>query len=270
MKKTVLCGVLSTCFLTAASAQTTILSEDFEQGIPGSWTIVINDTNTVDSSVVEFAPGWITLPDPDNPEDTVAGATSFFEEPAEADRWLISPAFTVGAYGNFLKWEARSHDPSWQDGYYVFVSTSDTQLSSFTDTIATIGFEQSEWMEWEVNLSDKGYNNQTIHIAFVLRSYDAYKLYLDDIHVRMEDPVGIEEMAAQPNIQLYPNPATDFVVVKGDQVGNVTIYTMNGKRVLHQQIVSGQQISVAHLQPGTYIVETQTANGIARKKLVKN
>lgn len=269
MKKIVLCSVLSTAFLTTVSAQTTILSEDFQSGIPGSWTIVINDTNIVDASVAEFAPGWIALADPDNTTDTVAGATSFFEEPAEADRWLITPAFTVGAYGNFLKWEARSHDPSWQDGYYVLVSTSGTDLVSFTDTIATIGAEQSEWMEWEVNLSAKGYNSQTIHVAFVLRSYDKYKLYLDDINVRMEDPVGLDELANQPSIQLYPNPASDFVIVKGEQVEKVSIYAMNGKRVLHQSTVSGQEISVAHLQPGTYIVETQTASGIARKKLVK-
>jgi hypothetical protein len=86
----------------------------------------------------------------------------------------------------------------------------------------------------------------------------------------MEDPVGIDELAAQPNVTLYPNPATDFVIVDGELVERVTIYTMNGRRVLHQQTASGQHISVAHLQPGTYIVETQTANGIARKKLVKH
>src|SRR3989338_1789757 len=76
MKKILICGVLSTCFLATVTAQTVVLDEDFQQGIPGGWTIVVNDTNTLDPSVIEFAPGWISLADPDNTTDTVAGANS--------------------------------------------------------------------------------------------------------------------------------------------------------------------------------------------------
>ena len=170
MKKILICGVLSTCFLATVTAQTVVLDEDFQQGIPGGWTIVVNDTNTLDPSVIEFAPGWISLADPDNTTDTVAGASSFFTEPAEADRWLITPALTMGAYGNYVQWNARSHDPSYPDGYYVMVSTTDTQISSFTDTVDTLGFENPDWTTRLVNLSDEGYTNQTIYIGFRLRS----------------------------------------------------------------------------------------------------
>lgn len=269
MKKIVLCAVVSTCFLTFVSAQITVLSEDFEQGIPASWTIVINDTNTVDTSVAEFAPGWIAVAEPADTANIVAGATSYFRYPAEADRWLILPAFTVGGYGNFIKWQARSQDPSYQDGYYVMVSTTDDQLASFTDTIATLGFENPDWTDREVNLSDKGYSNQTIHVAFRLRSYDAYKLYVDNIHARIDDPLGINELAAEPTIQLYPNPATDALTIKGEQVESVRILNMNGQLIQEQQLISGGTINVSRLEAGTYFVEVKTAKGTGHSKFMK-
>lgn len=268
MKKLVITGVLSTCFLTAASAQTIVFNEDFQQGIPGSWTIIVNDTSTVDSSVIEFAPGWIALADPENTTDTVAGATSFFTEPAEADRWLITPAFTVGAYGNFIKWQARSHDPSYLDGYYVMVSTTDNQIASFTDTIATLGNENAEWTEREVDLVAKGFANQTIRVAFVLRSYDAFKLYIDDVEVRIDDPVGLEEQTAV-DFALYPNPATEIITIKCEDAISIRIFQMDGQLVGEQSLLATQQVDIANLVAGTYLVEVVTSNGIGRSRMVK-
>ena len=269
MKKIAIYGVLSTCFLTSLSAQTVVIDEDFQQGIPGSWSIVINDTNTLDSTViVQFEPGWVALPDPDNTADTVAGSCSFFTEPAGADRWLITPAFTVGAYGNFLAWKAKSHDPSYLDGYYVMISTTDNQTASFTDTLATVAFENSEWTEYRVDLSALDYINQTIHVGFRLRSYDKFKLYLDSVNITINDPVGIDELSAIA-IELAPNPATTSFFIQGEALQSVQIIGLNGQLVLEQLISAEQPIDISHLVAGTYIVEVRTANGIGRERLVK-
>ncbi|MDH4472227.1 MAG: choice-of-anchor J domain-containing protein [Fluviicola sp.] len=270
MKKILISGVLSTCFLATVTAQTVILDEDFQQGIPmATWSIVVNDTSTLDQSVIEFAPGWISVADPDNTSDTVAGASSFFTVPGEADRWLITPSLTLGAYGNFLQWNARSHDPSYQDGYYVMVSTTDTQLSSFTDTITTMGFENAEWTTRSVNLSEEGYDNQTVFIGFRLRSYDAFKLYLDSINVRVEDPVGINELNAAIAIELYPNPAKTEVTVKGKDLLSARLFSLDGQLVMEQSLITTTIISIDNLPAGTYLIEVKTANGIGRERLVK-
>lgn len=270
MKKILICGVLSTCSLATVSAQTVILDEDFQQGIPmATWSIVINDTNTLDPSVIEFAPGWIALADPENTSDTVAGASSYFTEPAEADRWLITPSLTLGSYGNYIQWKARSHDPSYPDGYYVMVSTTDTQISSFTDTIATLGFENPDWTTRLVNLSNEGYANQTIYIGFRLRSYDAFKLYLDSINVRIDDPVGINELNAAVAIDLYPNPAKSNVTIKAKDLQSATVFSLDGQVVMEQSLKTTNVLSVESLPAGTYLVEVQTANGVGRERLVK-
>lgn len=272
MKKRLICGAIGTFFLTAASAQTVVLSEDFEAGMPAGWTIVIQDTFDVhpDIAIPEpgYIDGWTIADNPNDTTDEVAAAASWFDPAGRADRWLITPSFAVEGYGNFLSWEAKSHDPSFQDGYYVLVSTTDNQIASFTDTIAAIGFEESEWISREVNLSEKGYADQTIYIAFVLRSIDAFKLYIDDIEARVEDPLGINE-PAETEIALYPNPATDHIAVQAENVKTIRIVGLNGQQLLQQDVISGEQIDVSGLAQGTYIAEVETAKGIARSRFVK-
>jgi len=166
---------------TQAMGQIEIYNEDFQSGLPVDYLIVDNDGLTPDPQVIDFADAWIELVDPDNAADTIMGSTSFFDPVGQADRWLITPAITLGAYGNFLYWEAKSHDPSFPDGYYVMASSTDTQISSFTDTLVIISAELEDWTSREVNLSEKLLDGQTIYIAFVNRTDDGFKLYVDDI-----------------------------------------------------------------------------------------
>ena len=74
-------------------------------------------------------------------------------------------------------------------------------------------------------------------------------------------------------IKLFPNPTADFVNIElhGDmQIANITIYKINGKKVLHQQINSQQtQLNVSSLASGIYIIEGYTQGGeVFREKFV--
>lgn len=249
-------------------AQTTIFSEDFETGMDG-WTIHIEDGFEVDTSVYEFTPGWILLADPgSDPADTVAGATSFFQTPETANRWLISPPITVGAYGNILKWSARSHDPSFPDRYQILVSTTTTDITAFTRADSVIA-EYEDWTERSINLSDSGYVDQTIYVAFRLTSYDKFKLYLDDISVVIEDPVGLNENAA-PQVVLYPNPASSTVYISSEEtMKDYRILAMSGQIVASGK-PSNNSIELSSIPAGTYLLELRTEdNRVVRQRLVK-
>ena len=102
-------------------AQTTIISEDFQSGIPVSFSIVDNDGLTPNSAVAEYTSAWISIADPEDNMNMVAGSTSFFEPVGEADRWLITPLLVLGNYGNSISWDAKSHDASFPDDYLVLV-----------------------------------------------------------------------------------------------------------------------------------------------------
>ncbi len=246
--------ILIALFLGAtvnAAAQTTVYSEDFQNGLPVSYTIVDNDMQTPDASTADFADAWIELVDPDNPMDTIVGSTSYFSPIGRADRWLITPPITLGAYGNILSWEAKSHDASYLDGYDVYISVTDTDLSSFIDTLGTVTFENATWTSREINLSEAGYNNQTVHIAFVNRTYDGFKLYLDDIEMVIEDPVGVNENNLE-SISVYPNPSTGVLNVSNGYSAAITVRSMTGSKVYSGQ---GSSHDLSELNQGVYIVE---------------
>ena len=254
-------------FGSTANAQTVSFSDDFETGMDG-WTIVIQDTFSVDSSVIEFEDGWITLADPSFPTDMVCGATSYFQTPGKARRWLISPAITLGSYGNFLNWSARSHDPSYPDNYQVLISETTNDISSFLDTVAWIGAETEEWYDYNLNLSDSsGYVDQVVYVAFVLNSYDKFKLYLDDISMTIDDPLALTENNLDW-VEMYPNPASEILRLKTDKaIDWVQIYNSTGQLVRTSSYTSAG-INVSDLESGIYFTEIKSGNTVARKRLV--
>ncbi|MNK12962.1 Cleaved Adhesin Domain protein [compost metagenome] len=253
----------------SATAQTTILEENFQQGIPANWTIVKNDAFIEDSTVIEFAPGWISIADPDNTSDTIAAATSYFTTNGKASRWLISPPITLGTYGNFLKWKVKSYDPSYPDSYRVLLSKTDTQLASFDSLLLRVDYELEEWTEREVNLSEKGYsNNETVHIAFVLESIGGFKLFLDSINVRKDDPLAVNEPFSHTDVTIYPNPATDVIQFSKSDLKQVHIYNTAGTLIYKQE--QSTPVSLASFEQGIYLVQMTTKNGqIITKRVQK-
>lgn len=263
-------ALFSTVLVSALSlnAQTTILNEGFQQGIPANWTILKEDSYTEVNS--QFAPGWITLADPDGSNDSVAAATSYFTTSGAADRWLITPPITLGTYGNLVKWKARSFDPSYPDTYQVLISTTDTQIASFNDTIFRVEGEWEEWTDREVNLSNEGYSSgQTIYLAFVLKTSGGFKLFLDDINVRKDDPLAVNEQLVKTDISIYPNPTRDLIRFSAqDALKQVTVYTTAGNLVYSQE--NGSDISLASFEQGMYLVRMTTNTGqIITKRIQK-
>lgn len=213
------------------SQGTIIYSTDFQQGIPANFTLVDNDGNTPNDQVAEYNQAWICVVDPENTMDSVAASTSYFTPADTANRWMITPAISLDLYGNYLSWEAKSQDASYPDSYMVLLSTTDTQISSFTDTLANIGSESFEWTSREIDLTTLGYDNQTVYFAFVLKTYDGFKLYVDDIQVRSLDDTYLIENEINPLIA-YPNPATDIVHFQGvSSNSKIIVYAINGVKM---------------------------------------
>lgn len=259
--------VLALICVLGAHAQTIVLSEEFTNGIPTTWSLIDNDNNTVDASVSEYTEAWIAKADPENNTDTVASSTSFFSPIDRADRWLITPGLDLGTFGNLIAWQTKSHDPSYPEDYKVLISTTDTQISSFTDTLALVSDATPFWTEYEFNLSDLGYNGSTIYVAFVLTTFDGFKLYLDDVLVTKEDPVSVDEIYAESSISCYPNPTSDLITVKSEENLSFSVHTLNGKEV--KTGTTNTPLSIAELENGIYMVRVLIKDGVAVKRIVK-
>ncbi len=83
------------------------------------------------------------------------------------------------------------------------------------------------------------------------------------------DPIAIET-AVDRYTFLMPNPASSVVTVASSfRIGEVELYSLNGRRLLHRD-VDGMQatLDISGLPAATYIVRITTNNGTAYKKLV--
>ena len=261
---------LSILFLsigTLSFGQTDLLLEDFQSGIPATFTLIDNDGLTPNAAVAEYTEAWISKADPDDNTNLTASSTSYFEPIGVSSRWLITPSLTLGVFGNYFSWQAKSHDASSPDSYLVMVSTTDTQVSSFTDTLY-VGVQESEyWTTHEVNLSEAGYDNQTVYLAIANRTYDGFKLYVDSMRVWKEDPVSVSTIA-QVDFDVYPNPTSNSIHIRCDySVDAISIINLNGEAILTSTMKS---IDLSGITSGVYFVEVQTAKGIARKRIIKN
>jgi len=63
------------------------------------------------------------------------------------------------------------------------------------------------------------------------------------------------------SIEIYPNPARDEVIIKGEDLESVVLYDVTGRRIravpaYHEEIVT---VHVNDLSPGLYLVEIQSS-----------
>ena len=83
--------------------------------------------------------------------------------------------------------------------------------------------------------------------------------------------IFIDGMDSQSNvISIYPNPATHFVIINGNNINAVDIYNITGNKVYAQNNVNGyDKINVESFTSGIYIVKLIDFNGgITVKKLI--
>lgn len=262
-------------FLICATAffslsQQVILEESFDNGIPASWSIIDGDGLTVHPSVVEFQPAWIGLTDPEDASRKIVGSTSYFEPEDKAFRLLVTPQLSLGSYGNILTWQSKSHDPSFPDWIMILVSTTGNNLEDFTDTLFRLNNEFPYWTERSLNLSDSGYVDMNVYLAFVNHTNKGFKLYVDDVKVEINNPVKLEENVLS-DIQIYPNPsASDFVFLKNFQdISALEIIDSSGRLV---KSISNPEskIDVSQLQQGVYFVKCITNSGVQTLRYIRS
>ena len=83
------------------------------------------------------------------------------------------------------------------------------------------------------------------------------------------NPLGIQE-EQMTQVDAYPNPATDIIVVTAPIGSSITVLNINGQ-VIKKQLAEGSEttLNVSDLSAGIYLVQVQTAEGIATQKVIK-
>lgn len=86
--------------------------------------------------------------------------------------------------------------------------------------------------------------------------------------IDMATIIGIEDMQTH-NIQIYPNPASDYIRLIGDGNGYYEIINIAGQLVLSGEITKTEQlINISMLDKGVYIVKARSSSGVSSSRVV--
>jgi len=89
-------------------------------------------------------------------------------------------------------------------------------------------------------------------------------------------PLSTGSISRRASIQLYPNPATDYIQIlsAGDYAGpaSVCFYDISGRLLQKQEMpeLSIQPVRIGSLSPGIYLVVVKTGEGDINLKMIKN
>lgn len=237
MKKILLSGVALAMLAGNATAQ---LSENFNGGFPATWSMIKNDNNAPSSSmwVTAIVTGltakaWMTWPR--SSSDSCMLTTSVFSPAGTADRWIVSPAFTVTDPNMVLSWDGLSPDAN-GDNLQVWVSpTAGTTAASFTTKV----YDDKAGLDWtKAGASLGAWNGQSIRIAFRDNSTDKYVLMVDNVST-----VVLPAMDAAVTSLSFPQIMTNTssqvaIQVKNNGAQNITslqvTYKIDGNTPISQ------------------------------------
>ena len=185
-----------------------ILSQDFETSVDG-WTIIDADGDSNNWGVGD--PSQLVAA---HSGTYSAYSASYASGDLTPDNWLISPQIPLK--GTLKFWVAGSG--SWPETYTVMVSTTDTNVDSFTALTADMTTPSGSGFNWgEVTLDLSAYAGQQGYIAF--RHYNCtgqYYMILDDITIEGDDIEAGEwitiENATSPQDIEGLDPLTEYEV----------------------------------------------------------
>jgi bacillopeptidase F len=109
-------------------------------------------------------------------------------------------------------------------------------------------------------------------IRFVTLNDNGGNLYIDDLYLSMK--VGVDGLQPTITMQVYPNPAEDFITVELSEMdmpsGMLEVVDLQGK-VLARKVVtqSQEQLSVSQLPAGMYFIRWQSEAGALMRSFVK-
>ena len=181
----------------ASSSETTTFSEDFENGIPATWTTIdgdddgnnwlaLSEVSTVYTSYSGTMSDWAHSGNNAATSPSFANSLGCFD----SDQWLITPQVNLGGT---LKFYAAS-TYSDLDAFEVLLSTSEPAISDFTTTLQTmhnapyaLNDGTDDWEEVTIDLSS--YSGQG-YIAIHHVSNCMYFLVIDDFAIYANEPAG--------------------------------------------------------------------------------
>lgn len=190
--------------------------------------------------------------------------------------WLVSPAVTLGASLNEVKFWVKSMSTSYGLETYrvaVYVGSGTPSGPSDFTFISGPGNLTAPFPNWqEITYGLDAYANQTIRVGILCNSVDRYLFMVDDFLITTET-LSTNDFFSN-NLKLYPNPTKDSINLSSSTslLENVVLTDLNGRTVKSFSLngIAQTELNVSDLQSGMYFVSVVTDLGTGTTKIVKN
>lgn len=256
----------------------------------GRYAILLNN-DTILTGVMPTLTMTIDYNNEATPFDDQISAESHYSVPSNvlsgnAEIDSIAKAFYNDCKDYGLMFEFTSVQPAGQTEYRTpdlvgaffeiptgYIKTGDVQIPNFGDTIyACVG--SSELLDagsFDAYMWSDGSVNQTLNVTssgsyYVVVTKTGIEYTSEETEIIFDNCTNLSSVLNE-NYTVYPNPATNTVVVRGADLGsNFEVLDLEGK-VLIQGVIrsSNFNLDVSHLSSGVYFIQTNQA----QLKLVK-
>lgn len=195
---------------------------------------------------------------------------SFAATKPKNNDWLISPKIKLATSDNVVKFYAKAADADYgMEEFNVLVSTTDTNVASFTKLKSEIIDSDIVYAEYSLDLS--AYNGKDVYIAIQSVSNDQFGFVVDDFSVS-GSTLAVSDVNAKNITNVYPNPVEDsFKIDLGTSINkskvSIELYDMVGKKV--QSFDYADSYNISSLPKGTYVLRINDGTTKVVKKIVK-
>lgn len=284
--KTKLLSLFAICAATFSSAQTTLLSEGFD-----NITTLTTWTQTNQSTTVGTT-SWFQGNDAVFPSQTGA-VTSYiganFNNTAgnnTISNWLITPSLML-QNGDVIKfWSRTVATPAYADRLQVRLSNGtyaapvgSTGIGSFSTALLEINASLTTtdypnvWTEYTIAISGLSATPVAANIGF------RYFVTSGGPGGSNSDYIGIDTFSVtrpalavsdvnKSKMSVYPNPTSDYLKINtSEKISSVEVYDISGKKVNAE--FDGISIDVQKLEKGSYVIKINGETGTITQKFIK-
>ena len=189
------------------------------------------------------------------------------------DQYLITPQMIVEEGDEFRFYLFTHGADSYRDSLEILLSTATNDVADFTHALAKLVFVEDleTWNQYTYDLS--AFAGESIYVAFreVVEDNigEGAFIGLDMVCFGDLEFVGVTPVERNTQLEVYPNPAKNFVTINGTGITEIFIYNFIGQTVYHETVKESEfVVNTANFDEGLYIVKVSTEKGYESRKLI--
>ncbi len=139
------------------------------------------------------------------------------------------------------------------------------------DAAIDLIYGDKDWTAYSIDLPAGQHTIKWTYYTAQNGSVEEYVCWIDDITFPGNSLIlNVENVVAESEVAVYPNPANDVINVIGNDIQTVEIYNSLGQKVAEKDVNNSESINIANLTSGIYFVRVLDKKGdISTIKIIK-